>query len=106
MLQPIVENAFEHGTHRVKSKEKYVIIRTYTESGKLIVSVKNNGEEIPAAKLAALQQRLKTDIIPEEKHIGMFNVNSRIKIVFGPQYGCEINCQNSETEVKLILPFE
>jgi sensor histidine kinase YesM len=106
MLQPIVENAFEHGTHRVKGREKYVVIRTYTESGKLIVSVKNNGEEIPASKLAQLQKRLKTDIIPEDKHIGMFNVNSRIKIVFGPQYGCEINCKNAETEVKLILPFE
>ena len=106
MLQPIVENAFEHGTHKVKSKEKYISISTYNESGNLIVSVKNNGEEIPVSKLTALKQRLKTDIIPEDKHIGMFNVNSRIKIVFGSQYGCEINSEKTETEVKLILPFE
>lgn len=104
MLQPIVENAFEHGINGSKEKNKFIKISTYKTEGNLIISVKNNGEGISEQKLQKIKERLKTDIIPEDRHIGMFNVNSRIKIVFGTRYGVDINCDGNITEVTLSLP--
>ena len=105
MLQPIVENAFEHGINGSKDQNKFIKISTYKEDNKLIVSVKNSGEGISSAKLAEIKEKLKTDIIPEDRHIGIFNVNSRIKIVFGTRFGVDINCSDNVTEVTLSLPL-
>ena len=115
-LQPIVENAFEHG---LQSKEgKWAIeIRIKQIGSKIAIMVKDNGgginEECLKQVRAELQSGLsnitdRTDINGPQKRkgIGLRNVNARLKLHFGSKFGARIFSKLSVgTLVILIVPF-
>jgi len=48
---------------------------------------------------------VKIDVLPEDSHIGLLNVNLRIKMIFGEQYGLQINsAPGMGAEVKIVIP--
>ena len=42
---------------------------------------------------------------PGEKHIGLANVNQRIKLILGAEYGLDINSDENGTSVSVHLPL-
>jgi len=106
-LQPLVENAVYHGFENVESGgEIHVFARE--EDGNLVVTICDNGEGIPPPKLAALNDTLSKggmlytfEAEGEAKGIGLFNIDRRIKMIFGKDYG--LNIQSSETGTCIIL---
>ncbi len=40
----------------------------------------------------------------ESSHIGLKNVNKRIKIAFGEKYGCFVNSDDEKTTVTITIP--
>lgn len=94
ILQPIVENAIYHGI-RPKKENSFIKISSYIIDEALIVKVENNGIDFETDN----QNRIKTVL----GGIGMSNVQQRIKLLCGEQYGIRIYRENDITIVEYTL---
>ncbi|MFM1552818.1 sensor histidine kinase [Helcococcus ovis] len=94
ILQPIVENAIYHGIKPKKSKS-FIKISSYIDDEDLIIKVENNGVDLEFDN----QNRIKTKL----GGIGMSNVEQRIKILCGNQYGIRMYRQEVATVVEYRL---
>jgi two-component system sensor histidine kinase YesM len=104
MLQPIVENAFEHGI-RNKPGEKTLYILAQKTKKELIFTVSDNGSGITPKKLREIRTLLKSDEISENEHIGINNFNKRIQLIFGNAYGVKIQSSDTGTTVTISIPI-
>lgn len=109
VVQPIVENAFQHGI-KGKTKEGIIEITGMESEQSILIEVTDNGEGMPEDKLAELNREL-GEIEKEDEgssgSIGLSNVNSRIKLYFGMEYGLEISSRLGEgTTVRIRLPWK
>lgn len=104
VLQPIIENAIEHGIKRLSGKKGIIRISSAIINNKLVLSVSDNGPKIPEDTLAELERRFESDEIQETKHIGLSNVNQRIKLIFGNEYGVSIFSDDYETIIDAVMP--
>ncbi len=101
ILQPIVENAIVHGYDDQSVCVIKVIVK---QDGDLLIEVKDNGVGISEEEISKLLQD------PGSKKrfssIGLNNINHRIKLNFGDQYGLFINSVIREgTTITLKLPL-
>jgi two-component system sensor histidine kinase YesM len=103
-LQPLIENAILHGTQ--PSRRKGIIcIRGYQEEKQLVLEIRDNGAGMSPEMAADMNERLKSMEIAEDSHIGLSNVNQRIRLIFGDQYGLLLFSQIGEgTVVVMRLP--
>ena len=108
-LQPIVENCFRHAfANKVPPWE--LSISTHVSDGKMRICIKDNGQGIGAGDLYQLNEDLSQNRISlhspaEGSPIGLHNVNTRIKMLFGPEFGVSLISRiNVGTEVHIILP--
>ena len=100
IIQPILENSLKHGLTNNSSREKKVQIRICRDGKALVIVVRDNGNGIPPDTLEDLRRRLSQSHIQENSHIGLCNVDKRIKLVFGEGYGVSIDSVVGEgTEV-------
>ena len=105
MLQPIIENAFQHGMKLLPPGETFQIkISSQISNGCLLVCIHNNGNGIPEEKLLELRNMLENDDILQSKHIGLNNIHQRIKLLYGDQYGCSIDSGKDYFSVIIRLP--
>lgn len=104
-LQPIVENALLHGL-KENGLEGCIIINAKTEGDNLILSVTDDGKGMNAETLDKLRNHIsKGSPANDEFGIGVQNVNSRIALLFGDNYGVNINSTpNHGTEVTITIP--
>ncbi|MDG0811284.1 sensor histidine kinase [Cohnella rhizosphaerae] len=101
LLQPIVENAVVHG---IESRTEGGIVRIRGERyGSLArIVVEDNGQGIPADRLAAL---LRDDGPATGGSIGLLNVERRLKLAYGEEAGLEVESEpGSGTRVAIRLP--
>ncbi|WP_027209540.1 cache domain-containing sensor histidine kinase [Butyrivibrio hungatei] len=104
-LQPIVENALQHGLRMTRRKDKELIITAKHNDGRLFVTIEDNGAGMDAD--AMNEQLEKADIgrIEMGRSIGIMNVNARIKNVYGNNYGIHYESdQKTGTRAIIILP--
>lgn len=106
-LQPIIENAVEHGFKNLPPNKRGLLsIRSEIKSKTLIITIKDNGEGMSIEKLKTLTQNLVSDTLPETRHIGLCNVNQRIQLIFGSEYGVNIKSSPEETSVIITFPAD
>jgi len=111
-LQPIVENAICHGIEK-KIEKGTVRIKIETTPKRLVIVVSDDGIGIAGDRLEELSLKLNHTAInyvkpdSEEKGgIAIVNVNSRIKLLFGEEYGtCIYSTPNVGTDVVITLPL-
>ena len=111
-IQPIVENAISHGLE-TKIGKGSVTIRIIATEKRLIISIIDDGIGMDNQIVENLNYRLNNSIKEEptssnKKHTGiaLINVNERIKLSFGKQYGISIESTKSfGTDVEIILPL-
>ncbi|RED65522.1 cache domain-containing sensor histidine kinase [Cohnella lupini] len=106
-LQPIVENAFEHGFRQLK--DNWIIrISTRQELDKLYIEVSDNGTGMSEQTELELKERLSRnieEIIEMKESMALSNIQARIKTQFGSEYGLEIrSALHGGTLVTLVLP--
>lgn len=105
MLQPIVENCITHGILKSASpKNEYIKINSRISNDNLIIDIINSGETIDKNKLFEINAKLESNEYPDAFHIGLLNVNSRIKLIFGETYGVSVFSENRITIVRITLP--
>lgn len=90
ILQPLVENAFQHGI-RPSGKKGVITIAARTDGNKLIFTISDNGVGMDGDTLQSVRKILASDIYLSSKHIGINNVNRRIKILLGKEYGLSVD---------------
>lgn len=103
MLQPIVENAIQHGLKQF-GKDGVIRISAREQNGLLQVTIWNNGVSIQPDRLATIQAALHSDMIKQRENIGIVNVHQRIRLFYGDEYGLEIS-SGEGTWVTLNLPL-
>lgn len=95
IFQPIVENAMYHGLE-MKSGEGRLLIQGFiSEYGYLQFDIEDNGVGMNEKQLAQLLKSIRDDENMElfgtdKQSIGLGNINKRIKLQFGSQYGLDI----------------
>lgn len=106
LIQPIVENSFKHGFERCTDQWHLVII-AYLSEGKVHVIIKDNGAGISGEKLEELDRRLEEDTavqLGRSEHIGLLNVNARIKLYFSQNDGLQLKTGAGRgTEITLVF---
>lgn len=104
IIQPLVENAFVHGLESRES-DGLLQILVSQEEGILYIRVKDNGCGISPEKLMKLEEYLNDFDNLDKAHIGISNVNQRIKLQYGIKYGLDMKSIEGEgTVVTLTMP--
>lgn len=94
-IQPIVENAILHGFKK-NSDIDSIAIQVTKSKGLLLIEIKDNGVGIPPKKLEELKRVLKqtnNNQINTKMGIGLSNVNRRIQLIYGNDYGLDVYSQ-------------
>lgn len=87
-LQPIIENSINHGLD-LMVEEGRIDVRVRQDGEDIVFSVQDNGVGMSPEQLEAIMQRGPTD----RTGIGIKNVNDRLKIYFGKNYGLHITSE-------------
>ena len=110
-LQPILENSIIHGTE-LKIGEGNLWIRFRRTENRLVITISDDGVGMDEETLERLNEKLNrgVDAItqqPEEKQggIALANVNNRIHLIFGDEYGMHVySMADSGTDVEISIP--
>lgn len=129
LIQPLIENAVYHGIEKI-TRPGEIKIRAFRQKGAfpkegafqkeedlgqsndVIIEVRDNGMGMSEEELDALNDRLSSDSSPifgsinvKRKSIGLENVNRRIKLFYGEEYGLKIESKYGEyTNVRVRIP--
>lgn len=102
ILQPLVENAIEHGLNDNESGGQIEIIGTQNESY-IILKIKDNGYGISEDKLEQIYKSFHDDSI--HQGVGLKNVYQRIKIYYGEEADIKIDSLFDEgTIISIYIP--
>jgi two-component system sensor histidine kinase YesM len=110
-VQPLVENAILHG---LEDKPGERLIRIYAQSyaNELWIYVEDNGKGMETIQVdemnAMLSENPQTSLNSKTRdRVGIYNVNSRIKLYYGNEYGITLSSEPNEgTVVKVALPLD
>ncbi len=104
-LQPIIENAVYHGIKPLR-KQGIINIRAFQMESKLFVEIEDNGVGMSREKVESLNEDMNEKYVLKEEHIGIRNVNQRIRLLLGDEAHIEVRSkENVGTKVILCLPL-
>lgn len=89
LVQPLVENAISHGLEGL-TYPGFVRLTITKENHDVLIVVQDNGTGITLEKLELLQRKIAIPSTHAKKNIGLANVNHRVKMFYGPDYGLTI----------------
>lgn len=102
-IQPLVENSIKHGLEKILGVCKIRVWAESSENG-LEIWVQDNGPGMDKDFLAKLN---KGEIKPRGSGIGIKNIDDRIKIIFGREYGIKIDSILGQgTKVCIFIPYK
>ncbi|MFS0871993.1 sensor histidine kinase [Paenibacillus xylanilyticus] len=113
LLQPIVENAIYHGI-KARRGPGTIRIEAKITDGKLSLTVQDNGAGMSSERLRDMTGLLNTPLESMEtqeagqggKSYGMLNVQARLQLSFGEEYGIRLDSKEGEgTCVTIIQPL-
>lgn len=109
ILQPLVENAINHGFYR-KLSDFTIIISVTTTDNNLLIKVTDSGKGISPERLEVISNSLAKRMPLDSENISssgiaLYNINERIKLYYGENYGIFIKSEKDKfTEVSIDLP--
>lgn len=103
-LQPLVENALNHGLKN-KHGEKKIEISAEKKEDLLLISVVDNGVGTDGEEINRKLKENDKDMVEAGNSIGIYNINARMKMLFGEEYGLHVESAYGEgTRVTLQVP--
>ncbi len=110
ILQPLIENAIYHGIDKMRKKGT-IKLTIRREDETIYIEIMDNGKGMLPEEVEDLNQKFKEDrddyiLGDNRKSIGLANVNGRVKLFFGKDYGLQIESEyETYTKMKLYLPI-
>jgi two-component system sensor histidine kinase YesM len=106
ILQPIVENAIYHGIKEKEGAGSLEITGRRVNSDRDIeIHIKDDGIGINPMKLELLNRRFESGAANEGEGYGIFNVNERIRLYLGREYGLKFYSKPGEgVDVRILIP--
>lgn len=103
-IQPILENAIYHGVENMFGDGE--IILSIQEHGEdICIEVSDNGEGMTEEQVEKILHHDIRKTSGKGSGVGVYNVDSRIKLLYGENYGISIQSELDEgTTVKILLP--
>ena len=103
LIQPLIENVFLHavplGNDRIE-----LFIEFRPDGGKLLVHVCDTGIGFTQPELEDI---LAQPSASASSHIGLSNIQDRVQLLYGPEYGLSASCDSHfHTIVTLTLPLQ
>jgi len=103
ILQPFIENIFMYGIG-YKRESLQVVLTIRQEGQELIIRISDNGKGIEDDLLDKFQKELLLPDAPSDSAI--FNINKRLKIKFGTDYGVSVtNAASGGCQVEIKIPY-
>lgn len=98
IIQPLVENAFQHGI-RMQEKYGYIQVCVELKETKIHISVKDNGKGISSDII----REIESGKIPDEKRsLGLRGTIQRLKVIYEDDFSYKI-CNGSLVEIHLYI---
>lgn len=95
-LQPIIENSFKHGLKKLNSKWEITV--SAKVDANITILIEDNGKGVNPSKLVQINDQFMIRDnylkIKDEEYfsgIGLTNIDSRIKLLYGSEYGLQLN---------------
>ncbi|PQP85434.1 histidine kinase [Paenibacillus sp. PCH8] len=113
LLQPLVENAIYHGIKGRRGPGE-IRVEAMVEHDRLLLTVQDDGAGMSKERLAEMERLLEAPLESMEapwpemtgKSYGMLNVQARVRLSFGDEYGIVLKSQEGEgTCVTIIHPL-
>ena len=109
-LQPLVENAIFHGLEPKGGHGSVLLdISTDPDTGDVLLRITDDGVGMPPELVAHLldEPAEGAEMAEKFRHVGLWNVNRRIRYSFGEGYGLTIESEEDVgTEVTIRLPYQ
>lgn len=106
ILQPILENALQYGIFPYDDVGE-ICVEAQRCQETLRISISDSGFGMTQEELEQINQCMKESVVKESKHIGLNNVNQRIKLAYGDDFGIAIFSEPAQgTKVTLSIPFQ
>lgn len=103
LLQPLVENSIMHGFGN--QSHGNIIIRATADGDSIVIAVIDDGEGLSEQHLEELKAILDYTVEPTERPMALQNINDRIRLAFGMDFGLDIsNNAVRGVTVKLTIP--
>ncbi|MBO5176636.1 MAG: sensor histidine kinase [Lachnospiraceae bacterium] len=103
-IQPLVENALYHGIKNKRGSGK-IEIRGRKQEEMLVIEIEDNGIGISKERLWQVKDGIQKKVLTGKDIYGLYNVNERIRLNFGEEYGIDIHSVYGEgTTVRILLP--
>jgi two-component system sensor histidine kinase YesM len=109
-LQPLVENSLYHGIKYKRAKGKIWVTGVLQRGASpkedtILLCVQDNGIGMEESELKRLQAEIAKPCKETEKGFGLANVNERLRMNFGMEYGMTIASQKGAgTKVSIVIP--
>lgn len=107
VLQPIVENAINHGIKEKRGAAGHIFITAYRDGDNLVYEVMDSGIGMKQDFVDKLNEQLRQGggELTRMNSFGLANVNERIRIYYGKEYGVSISSAYlAGTNVKIVIP--
>lgn len=103
-LQPIIENAINHG-FKQKNRDARIDIEIVEAKRHINISISDNGAGMDKETLAKIQSGKSVGARERGSGIAVSNVNDRLKLLFGDEYGLTIeSVEGTGTDVYIHIP--
>lgn len=102
IVQPLVENAIRYGLE-VNIDACTIMVNVFSANGKITIQVINDGSQFEEDTLEKL---ISHQMIPHGFGIGILNIQKRIHMIYGKQYGIRLkNIDEEHAMSEIILPM-
>lgn len=105
IIQPFVENAFVHGLESSEDGGN-LTVHVSRDMGVIVVTIEDDGVGMDCYQLGKLRYAINSGEAAEKGHIGVSNVNQRLKLQYGEQFGVTVDSTLGKgTKITIMMPF-
>ena len=104
-LQPVIENAIQHGILEKESREGTIVLTGWIEESDIVLLVSDDGVGIPPEILSKILSGSGKST-SGGNNIAVYNTHRRLQLLYGPKYGLHYTSTPGEgTEVEIRIPL-
>lgn len=93
LLEPFVENSFKYRNNDIMLQ---ILISAQMHGNDILISIRNNGNMMSKKQVSELNEKFRTSPASMKtggQHIGLNNINSRLKLFYGEQHFIHVVCE-------------